>query len=884
MPDLVTITIDDVDYQVPNGMLLTDAAKLAGIDIPVFCSHPKLDPLGACRMCLVEQDVRGRWMIVTACTIRVAEGMKFRYASEAAVQAREDTLEFILINHPLDCPICDKGGECPLQDQTLKHGPGASEFQEIKTHKEKRYPISDLVMLDQERCIVCWRCIRYLDEWEDKPQLGLFHRGGETVIDFFPGEPVDAKTSGNIIDLCPVGALTNRVSRFRYRPWELKRTNSICTHCSQGCNVRLDARIHQLRRVVARENMAVNDEWICDKGRFMHAFVDSPERLTKPLIRDHKGGELREAGWDEALALVAQRLAFTADVQGPAAVGAIGSAKLSNEAAYLLQKLMRGLVGTNNIDHRGGAAVLADPRGLSAIRDVEQADVIVLAGVDPAEEQPVLATFIRRAVRRRGAKLVVLHPRKIEDTRYPGAYVPYKPGDEAALFASLSTALLKDKAVQERAAKLPGYAELVDWLGGAAADPAAAEAATLVLNAKRAMVLYGPAVVSGRNAPANKASLLNFALLAGCAERTFYLAPEANSVGARDMGLLPTTMPGHAPVGDLPSRERLERLWGAKLPADAGLGYDEMLGAAAAGRLRALYLVGSDPASQGPAGQAALQKVDFLVVQDLFLTESARLADVVLPAVSWAEADGTFTNLERRVQRAPKALGNPHSQAAPDWLIFTELAKLWPAVTGEAKADTKKSKRKAGDAPKQWSYASAQEVLDEITRAVPMYDRLTWASLGSDGKQWPWEPPKAEAGRPAGGALPSAPRRLVAPERRSAVQAGGDFPYALAAGRVLLDGGTLLRQTEVAGKVAVAAAVSINPADAGREKLAAGQVVTISSAAGQLTLPLLLDEAVQPGTLWIPYSLPGAPVETLLGTVGSDGVGARVRIASEKAG
>lgn len=881
MPDLVTITIDDVEYQVPNGMLLTEAAKLVGIDIPVFCSHPKLDPLGACRMCLVEQDVRGRWMTVTACTIRAAEGLKFRYASPSAVQAREDTLEFILVNHPLDCPICDKGGECPLQDQTLKHGPGASEFQEIKTHKEKRYPISDLVMLDQERCIVCWRCIRYLEEWEDKPQLGLFNRGGETVIDFFPEQPVDAKTSGNIIDLCPVGALTNRVSRFRYRPWELKRTKSICTHCSQGCNVRLDARIHQLRRVVARENMAVNDEWICDKGRFMHAFVDSPERLTTPMIRDHKGGELREAGWDEALALVAQRLAFTADVQGPAAVGAIGSAKLSNEAAYLLQKLMRGLVGTNNVDHRGGAAVLADPRGLSNIRDVEQADVLVLAGVDPAEEQPVLATFIRRAVRRSGAKLVILHPRKIEDTRYPGVYVPYKPGEEGALFDSLSQALLKEKTVQDRAAKLPGYADLADWLQRAAAgDPAAAEAARLILNAKRALVLYGPAVVSGRNAAANRASLLNFALLAGCAERTFYLAPEANSVGARDMGLLPASLPGHALVGDLPARERLERLWGAKLPADAGLGYDEMLAAAAAGKLRALYLVGSDPASQGPAGVAALQAVDFLVVQDLFLTQSAKLADVVLPAVSWAETDGTFTNLERRVQRAPKALTNPHSQARPDWSIFSELAKLWAAVSGEAKPDvSKKNKRKGGDAPKLWSYTSAQAVLDEITRAVPMYDKLSWATLGDEGQQWPWELPKAEASRPAGGVLSTAQRRLVVPERRSTSQATSDFPYALVTGRVLFDGGTLVRQTEVAEKVAVPLAVAINPADAAREKLAAGQAVLVSSAAGQLTLALRLDQAVQPGTLWIPLSLPGAPVETLLASA-SDGVGARVRIAA----
>ncbi len=329
------------------------------------------------------------------------------------------------------------------------------------------------------------------------------------------------------------------------------------------------------------------------------------------------------------------------------------------------------------------------------------------------------------------------------------------------------------------------------------------------------MVLYGPAVVSGRNAAANRASLLNFALLAGCAERTYYLAPEANSIGVRDMGLLPASLPGHVLVGDQAARERLERLWGAKLPGDAGLGYDEMLAAAAAGKLRALYLVGSDPASQGPAGVAALQAVDFLVVQDLFLTESAKLADVVLPAVSWAETDGTFTNLERRVQRAPKALANPHSQAAADWLIFSELAKLWPAVTGEAKPDVaKKSKRKAGDAPKLWSYASAQAVLDEISRAVPMYDKLTWAALGDEGEQWPWEPPKAEAGRPAGGALPTTPRRLVvagAPQRSAGQRR---LPLHAGRGRVLFDGGTLLRPTEVAEKVAVPVAVGINPADA----------------------------------------------------------------------
>jgi predicted molibdopterin-dependent oxidoreductase YjgC len=386
---------------------------------------------------------------------------------------------------------------------------------------------------------------------------------------------VDAKTSGNIIDLCPVGALTNRVSRFRYRPWELKRTKSICTHCSQGCNVRLDARIHQLRRIVARENMGINDEWICDKGRFIHAFVDSPDRLVKPMVRDPQTNALREASWDEALARVVAGLSGAADTFGPNAVGAIGSAKLSNEAAYLLQRLVRSLVGTNNVDHKGGSAVLADPRGLSSIRDVEKADVIVLAGVDLAEEQPVLDLFIRRAARRQGTKLVIFHSRQIEDTRYPGAYVPYLPGQETALFNSLSRLLLRDQKAKERVAKVPGLAELSEWLNpGLASDtlnhPGIAAAVKLMTGAERGLILYGPSVVSGRNAEANRTALKNVALLAGCADRTYYLAPEANSVGVRDVGLLPDRLPGHALLGDTAARERLERLWGGKLPIDPG--------------------------------------------------------------------------------------------------------------------------------------------------------------------------------------------------------------------------------------------------------------------------------------------------------------------------
>jgi NADH dehydrogenase/NADH:ubiquinone oxidoreductase subunit G len=376
--------------------------------------------------------------------------MVVRTDTEQVKKIREANLGFILINHPLDCPICDKGGECPLQDQTLQFGPGVSQFVEVKRHKQKHYPISDLILLDQERCILCWRCIRYLEEWEDKPQLGLFERGGETVIDTFPGEQVDAKTSGNICDICPVGALTNRVARFRYRPWEIQKTPSVCTLCPVGCNLRLDERVHTLRRIVARENMAVNDEWICDKGRFLHQYVDHPERLRTPLVRDAKGGELRPATWDEALARVVERLGAVIDEKGASAVGGVASARVSNEAAYLFQKFFRTLAGTNNVDFPDGSGVRAQAAGLSNIADIAKSDLIVLVGFDPSEATPLLDLHIKRAVRRKGARLLIINPRRIELAKYPGAYLPALPGNEAVLLNELAAAIQAGKAANQR--------------------------------------------------------------------------------------------------------------------------------------------------------------------------------------------------------------------------------------------------------------------------------------------------------------------------------------------------------------------------------------------------------------------------------------------------
>jgi NADH-quinone oxidoreductase subunit G len=882
MPDLVTLTIDDRKVTVPAGTLVVDAARAAGIHIPVFCSHAKLDPLGACRMCLVEFVGPRGSRLDTSCTVRVSEGMVVRTDSEQVKAVREAVLSFILINHPLDCPICDKGGECPLQDQTMEYGPGTSQFIEPKRLKHKHYPISDLIMLDQERCILCWRCIRYLEEWEDKPQLGLFERGGETLIDVFPEQPVDAKTSGNIIDICPVGALTNRVSRFRYRPWELKRTPSICTLCPVGCNLRLDERTHELRRIVARENMAVNNEWICDKGRFLHRYVDHPERLKSPLVRDPETGELRAASWDEALGRVAHELQNQAECAGARAVGGVASASLSNEAAYLFQKLFRVLIGTNNVDFPTGSAVHALSTGVPAIADIGKSDLIVLLGFDPSEATPLLDLHIKRAILRGGAKLLIIHPRKIELTRYAGgAYLPVQPGAEALVLNGLARVIQQGERSAGGTQSLPSgqaRSHARTESGKRAAVPSVSSdqtmvaaglsseelqtAATLLAGAGSPLFVYGSGAAVGARGKETVAALSNLAAQLGFGDRLAYIGAEGNEQGARDMGLLPDRLPGHLSVKDAAVRERLGRLWGVEPPAEPGLSYRQMLD----GGLQALFIMGDDPGADPKTAQKLLE-LNFLVVQDLFLTETAKLADVVLPATSFAEGDGTYTNLERRIQRAPQGI-RAAGESLPNWAILAALADRFthsaPAAESQTaggaaeKTDWKKKTRKThqGPTPKPWSYPSAQAVLEEIGRAVPIYSGLRWEALGQSGLQW-----NAQA----------VARATIRPEIAEAIPRPELPPGSLwlVSGPVLWDCGTLMQHgPDEVQRLMPTPFVALNPSDLANSGLAESSAVAVSSENAVVSLVLRADPAVQPGTAWVPGKLAGVPAERLGGGLG----------------
>jgi len=816
MTDNVTLTINEEEVSVPARTLLVDAARMAGIEIPVFCSHPKLDPVGCCRMCLVEVDGPRGTAMMASCTMPVGDGMVVRTNTEQVRTVQEANLAFILLNHPLDCPICDKGGECPLQDQTMRFGPGISQLIEPKRLAKKHYDISDTIVLDQERCVLCWRCIRYLEEWEDKPQLGLFERGNDTIVDIQDGRPVDAKTSGNIIDLCPVGALTNRVSRFSYRPWEIERTPSVCMHCSVGCNVRLDSRTHQLRRIVGRENMQVNDQWICDKGRFAHAWVNDENRLASPLLR--KNGKLTPVQWSEALAYVADRITRIKEKYGADSIGAIGSGKISNESNYALQRFMRAVVGTNNIDHRDGGEVAALPTGLPALAELmkpqygpdPQVDTVLLFCVDPSEELPILDLHLKRAILRGGVKLIIAHARKIELTRYDGPYMSYVPGGEASLLERLL------QAVQ-------GSTESEDG------SPVQA-AAKLLNESGNTLIVYGPMAARGEDGPGVRDGLMQLAQATGEGTRLAYVGLDGNAQGCRDMGVLPDRLPGQFPLDDAGARARLESLWGGSLSTSPGYTYKQMLDSQ---EMRALFVNGANPGAESPDWSARLEELELLVVTDLLTTETAQKADVVLPALGWAESDGTYTNLERRVQRAPKAVTDPKSRAAPDWMMLTHLAKQMGA---------------------NWPFADARSVTAEIARAVPAYAGLTWEALGDQGLQW--DANSAPATESSAGRTPEGLPEFAAEN--------GEFPLSLVTGTVLYDGGTLFSLTDQMHGMAHGATVTLNPVDAAEFGLDQGSAVKVQSEQGHLDLNVGIDVQVQTGTAWIPESLPGAPVGALL--------------------
>jgi len=704
-PDQVTLTIDGREVAVPKGSLVLHAAQKLGIDIPTFCYNNKMDPLGACRMCLV--SIEKQKGFPPSCATPVAEGMVVTTKSTAVEKTRKSMLEFLLINHPLDCPICDKGGECPLQNLTFKFGSGNTRFVEPKRHYAKHLQVGPQIVLDRERCILCQLCVRFMEDIADDPQLVMINRGDSTEIGTFPGRPFDSVFSGNTTDICPVGALTSKSYRFQSRPWDLEHAPSVCPTCPVGCNIDINTRRGQLMRLVPRENAAVDDGWLCDIGRYGTLSWARYDRVTTPLVK--RNGHFLPATWSEAL------LAAEDGLRGARSGGTlagIASARSTNEELYLFGKILRGALRTPHLDtlngSRGGTAAL----GGANISAIEDADAIVVVDADPIARQMVLHLRLTKQAKRRGVKPVLITNDDTGLDAHAAVKLPFDPTDVAATLTRLAAEV---RAVRNPvpvpapqpepsepsephglAGALSGIAEavshVVPGLGhheGAGSDAPAAPlgpdlitvAAQTLATARRGLVVYDERVLDAAGAPAVLAALRDLeGLLAELDDlptgRLLALSKETNSRGAAEMGVSPTLFAGGRALDDNEWFSALSGGWGLPIGREKGRDVAGILAAAASGELDGLFLLDADPVSEWAdetVAREALERVPFLVVQTPLLTPSARQADVILPSAGFAEESGTLTNLEGRVQALGRAVQIP-GEARDGWEILALLA------------------------------------------------------------------------------------------------------------------------------------------------------------------------------------------------------------------
>ena len=765
-PDLISVFIDGTEVQVPKGTLVIRAAEMIGVDIPRFCDHPLLDPVGACRECMVEipdaGNGRGMPKPQASCTIECAPGMQVltQVSSEKADKAQRGMLEFLLINHPLDCPICDKGGECPLQNQALSHGDPASRYGGVKRTFPKPINISAQILLDRERCVLCARCTRFSEQISGDPFIALVERGALQQVGFYEDHPYDSYFSGNVIQICPVGALTSVDYRFQARPFDLVSTTTTCEICASGCELRTDHRHFQVKRRLAGDLPEVNEEWNCDRGRFDFQYGRQPDRLTAPLIRTD--GELRVASWPEAIDAAVAGLKAAGD-----SVGVLTGGRLTTENAYAYSKFARAILGTNNIDFRSRLASDEEARFLGhavagkrlgegvTYTDLQNAGKVVCVAFEPEEESPIVFLRLRKASRKNGLLVQTLAPYLSNGFFKLGAeLIPTIPGSEAQVVASLDADADTVILVGERAAGLPGA----------------------------------------------------FTALLALAERTgaklAWIPRRAGDRGALEAGCLPGLLPGGRPVVDAAARVDIASAWGADVPSTPGLSGTDILVAAASGEVQALVVAGLQPTdfADAKAARDGIEKAGFVISLESRLSEVAQRADVVIPVDLVEDQAGTFWNWEHRPGRVNRVIKQPVSP-------MTDVRAL--AMLADALGR-------------------------DLGFRVPGGARAEFDELGA------WE-----------GTPQDAPQ-VTAP----AAPAQGDL--VLASWRQLIDGSAANDGATALLATAKPNVARLSPATASALHLSAGDPVTVRARGGAVTLPLVVEDSMVDGVVWIPGNRDGA--------------------------
>jgi NADH-quinone oxidoreductase subunit G len=847
--DTVTVTIDGRAVQMPRGELLIKAAQDHGTYIPRFCWHERLKPVGMCRMCLVE--VEGMRGLQISCATPVADGMVVHTTSDAVKTAQDGVLEFLLINHPLDCPVCDRGGECPLQDQTLAFGPGESRFVEEKRHFEKPIEISDLVLLDRERCIQCGRCTRFATEVAGDPLIDFGGRGDLTEVITFPDEPFRSYFSGNTVQICPVGALTARPYRFRARPWDLESTETSCSACSVACRGSLESTSNRLVRLLGVDSEPVNQGWLCDKGRYGLEWVHSDARLDAPMIR--QAGELLKATWPEALDATTDAIRRTVDTHGPEAVAVLGGAHDTNEAAYLWARFAKGVVGTDHVDAQLGdglpaSVVLGMPR--ATIPDLDRAKAIVVLAGDLKEEVPVLYLRARQAAADGRVPLIDVAARDHGLTPYATAVLRHAPGDPGAAVTAV-----------------------IDALGGRAGRTKAGKAivdATTGRDGPIVVLLGRPSIAERPDAVVHAASLL-----ADAPDTRFLSVLSASNVhGALDLGLTPGFLPGRVTLRA--GRQHYLAAWG-DVPDAPGHDATGIMHAAADGAIRTLVLVGCDPIADFPdrhLARAALERVDTIIAVTPFPDSGTAHASVVLPPAVWGEQAASTTNLEGRILRVGRRV-TAEGSTLESWRIPAELAARFGI---------------------DFDLESAEEVQDEIARVAPAFagvdatllrrardgvvlpladhvDEVTFAR-GAPGDRPSWEPipPSPEvvddpAPRERPGAVPTPPIPLYqwnGGAETPSVAPVDAYALRLVAGPTLYGDDAVVAASPALAPLRRPTTLAVSARDRERLGVDDGDVVRVSATRGSVDLPLTTDANLPPGTAFIAANTTGPGATDLI--------------------